>query len=71
MRSLQDYRNIYREIAQSLGYRGDSVELLVQLLANATYIEEVENITYMQEACSSDKVSSFQALPRDCNFEQL
>ena len=46
MRSLQDYRNIYREIAQSLGYRGDSVELLVQLLANATYIEEVENITY-------------------------
>ena len=50
MRSLQDYRNIYREIAQSLGYRGDSVELLVQLLANATYIEEVENITYMQEA---------------------
>ena len=50
MRSLQDYRNIYREVAQSLGYRGDSVELLVQLLANATYIEEVENITYMQEA---------------------
>ena len=50
MRTLQDYRNIYREIAQSLGYRGDSVELLVQLLSNATYIEEVENITYMEEA---------------------
>lgn len=50
MRTLQDYRNIYREIAQSLGYRGDSVELLVQLLSNATYIEEVENIAYMEEA---------------------
>ena len=50
MRTLQDYRNIYREIAQSLGYRGDSVELLIQFLANATYIEEVENIAYLEES---------------------
>ena len=50
MRSLQEYRDIYRKIAQNLGYRGDSVELLVHLLANATYIEEVENISYMEES---------------------
>lgn len=50
MKSLQEYRQIYRTIAQNLGYRGDSVELLVHLLANATYIEEVENISYMEES---------------------
>lgn len=50
MKSLQDYRTIYRNIATSLGYRGDSVDLLVQLLANASYIEEVENISYMEES---------------------
>lgn len=50
MRSLQDYRNIYAEIARNNGITGDSVELLVQLLANASYISEVENISYVQEA---------------------
>lgn len=50
MKSLQEYRTIYRNIAQNLGYRGDSVELLVHLLANATYIEEVENISYALES---------------------
>ena len=50
MRSLQDYRNIYAEIASSYGITGDSVELLVQLLANASYISEVENVSYVQEA---------------------
>ena len=50
MRSLQDYRNIYADIASRLNITGDSVELLVQLLANATYISEVENISYMQES---------------------
>ena len=50
MRSLQDYRDIYKEIASSNNITGDSVELLVQLLANASYISEVENISYMQEA---------------------
>ena len=65
MRSLQDYRNIYREIAQSLGYRGDSVELLVQLLSNATYIEEVENITYMQEA-SLERASLMNSKIQHC-----
>lgn len=50
MRSLQDYRDIYAEIARNNGITGDSVELLVQLLANASYISEVENISYVQEA---------------------
>ena len=50
MKSLQEYRNEYRQIAQNLGYHGDSVELLIQLLSNATYIEEVENISYMEES---------------------
>lgn len=50
MRSLQDYRNIYSEIARNNNITGDSVELLVQLLANASYISEVENISYVLEA---------------------
>ena len=56
MRTLQDYRDKYREIAQSLGYTGDSAELLIQLLANASYIEEVENIRYMEESSLSTAV---------------
>ena len=50
MKSLQDYVNTYRDIANSLNIRGDSAELLIQLLANASYISEVENISYSQEA---------------------
>ena len=50
MRSLQDYINIYRGIANRLNLQGDSVEILSQMLANASYISEVENITYAQEA---------------------
>lgn len=53
MRSLQQYREIYREIANSLNFRGDSAELLIQLLANATYIEEVEIINYALESSLS------------------
>ena len=50
MRNLQDYINKYSEIASNLGYQGSSVDVLVQLLANASYIGEVENVTYMKEA---------------------
>ena len=50
MRSLQDYKNIYREIATNLGLQGDSVEMIVQLLSYASYIEENENIVYAQES---------------------
>lgn len=50
MKSLQDYKDIFRNIADNLNLQGDSVELLVQMLANATYISEVENVAYVQEA---------------------
>ena len=50
MKTLQDYIDQYENIASGLGYMGDSVDILVQLLANATYIDEVENMSYVQEA---------------------
>jgi hypothetical protein len=50
MKSLQDYLEIYRGIAKNLNLQGDSVEMISQMLANATYISEVENIAYSQEA---------------------
>ena len=50
MKSLQNYIDTYRSIANKLNIGGDSAELLIQLLANATYISEVENIVYSQEA---------------------
>lgn len=50
MRSLQDYRDIYSSIASDNKITGDSVELLVQLLANASYLSEIENISYTREA---------------------
>ena len=50
MKSLQDYRDLYRSIASNLNLQGDSVEVLVQMLANASYISEVENVAYVQEA---------------------
>lgn len=50
MRSLQDYIDIYRGIANKLNITGDPVEVLSQMLANASFISEVENIAYAQEA---------------------
>ena len=50
MRTLQDYRDIYKEVARKLNITGDSVEILVQLLANATYISEMETASYIQES---------------------
>lgn len=50
MKSKQDYINIYRKIATGLDIYGDSAELLIQLLAESTYISEVEHVVYMQEA---------------------
>lgn len=50
MRTLQDYKNIYREIATNLNLQGDSVEMIIQLLSYASYIEENENIVYSQES---------------------
>ena len=50
MRSLQNYIDIYRSIASNNNLVGDSVEMLVQMLAQASYISEVENVSYVQEA---------------------
>ena len=50
MNSRQDYINIYRKIATGLDLYGDSAELLIQLMAESTYISEVEHVVYMQEA---------------------
>ncbi len=65
MRSLQDYRNIYAEIAKNNNITGDSVELLVQLLANASYISEVENISYVREA-SLEKATLINSKIQHC-----
>jgi hypothetical protein len=54
MKTLNDYINAYSNVAKKLGYTGESINILVQLLANASYISEVENITYTREA-SLDK----------------
>lgn len=50
MKSLSDYTKILRDTASNLNLHGESVEMLVQMLANALYISEVEHITYSQEA---------------------
>ena len=65
MRNLQDYINKYYTIAQNLGYIGDSIEVLVQLLANASYISEVENVAYLQES-SLEKSSLINSKIQHC-----
>lgn len=65
MKSLQDYIETYRKIASNLNIRGDSAELLIQLLANASYISEVENISYSQEA-SLEKASQMNSKIQHC-----
>jgi hypothetical protein len=65
MRSLQDYRDLYRSIASNLNLQGDSVEVLVQMLANASYISEVENVAYVQEA-SLEKASLMNSKIQHC-----
>ena len=65
MRSLQDYIDIYKNIAKNLNLQGDSVEVLAQMLANASYISEVENITYAQEA-SLEKATLMNSKIQHC-----
>ena len=65
MRSLQDYIDIYRNIAQNLNLQGDSVEVIAQMLANASYISEVENIAYVQEA-SLEKATLINSKIQHC-----
>ena len=65
MNSKQDYINIYRKIATGLDLYGDSAELLIQLLAESTYISEVEHVVYMQEA-SLEKASLLNSKIQHC-----
>jgi hypothetical protein len=65
MNSRQDYINIYRKIATGLDIYGDSAELLIQLLAESTYISEVEHVVYMQEA-SLEKASLLNSKIQHC-----
>jgi hypothetical protein len=44
MKSLQDYIDIYRGIANKLNITGDSVEILSQMLANASFFSYCINI---------------------------
>jgi hypothetical protein len=68
MKSLQDYVSIYRGIVDKLGISGESPEVLVQLLANATYISEVEHIIYTQEA-SLEKATLMNSKIQHCMNE--
>jgi len=65
MKTLSDYINDYKSVADRLGYTGESVNLLVQLLANASYISEVENIAYTREA-SLDKAILMNSKIQHC-----
>ena len=65
MKSLQNYIDTYRSIANKLNISGDSAELLIQLLANASYISEVENIVYSQEA-SLDRATLLNSKIQKC-----
>lgn len=65
MKSLQDYIDRYSDVANNLGYSGDSVDILIQLLAHASYISEVENISYVQEA-SLDKAILINSKIQHC-----
>lgn len=65
MKSLQDYIDTYRSIASKLNIKGDSSELLIQLLANASFVSEVENIAYTQEA-SFERASLMNSKIQHC-----
>lgn len=65
MKSLSDYAKILRSIATNLNLHGESVEMIVQMLANALYISEVEHITYSQEA-SLERASLINSKIQHC-----
>jgi len=65
MRTVQDYIDRYNQVAKNIGLKGESVELLVQLLSNATYINEVENISYLKES-SIEKAALINSKIQHC-----
>lgn len=50
MKSVQDYIDIYKKIADNLEITGDSVEVLVQLLSQWSYLNEMELVNYVSES---------------------
>ena len=65
MKSRQDYIDTYRNIAKGLNIYGDTAEVLIQLLAETTYISEVEHAVYMQEA-SLEKAALMNSKIQHC-----
>lgn len=65
MTSLQDYIEKFRGIGKSLGITGQTVEVLSHLLANAVFISEMENATYMKES-SLEKCSLLNSKIQHC-----
>ena len=50
MKTTQDYYSVLKGIEARLGITGATSEILAQLLSQALYYSEVENISYSQEA---------------------
>ena len=68
MKTLQDYLEIYRTIAINQGLAGAGVEMIAQMLANASYINEVENISLIKES-SIEKASLMNSKIQHCMNE--
>lgn len=68
MKTLQDYLEIYRTIATNQGLAGASVEMIAQMLANASYIDEVENISMIKES-SIEMASQMNSKIQHCMNE--
>lgn len=68
MRTLQDYLEIYRTIATNQGLTGAGVEMIAQMLANASYINEVENVSMVRES-SIEKASLLNSKIQHCMNE--
>ena len=68
MKTLQDYLEIYRTIAINQGLSGAGVEMIAQMLANASYINEVENISLIRES-SIERASLMNSKIQHCMNE--
>lgn len=65
MNNLKTYIQRYDKIIKNLGYTGASAEILRQLLANASYINEVEHASYMVES-SLEKATLLNSKIQHC-----
>lgn len=68
MKTLQDYLEIYRTIATNQGLAGAGVEMIAQMLANASYINEVENVSMVRES-SIEKAALMNSKIQHCMNE--